>query len=141
MNRQHRGDTSEILVAGKLMELGFTVLRPLSDNERYDLAIDMNGEFVRVQVKTAEQRDNGAIVFRCYTSQVNSNTQNSKHYTRDEIDAFVIYDEARKRYFWVDVDEAPKSEMTLRYESPSNEMSKRVNWCENYVLGEKLEGR
>ena len=54
------GDRTEAIVIAALVRRGYRVLRPLSSNERYDLVLDLDGEFLRVQCKTGRLR-NGAI--------------------------------------------------------------------------------
>jgi hypothetical protein len=46
------GLTSEMMVISHLVSLGKTVLRPIGDT-RYDLVVDDQEQFIRVQVKTA----------------------------------------------------------------------------------------
>src|SRR5690606_31452350 len=63
MNTKHTGDISEAFVAAELLKLGYSVSKPLGDNQRYDLVIDSGGKFYRVQSKTAVIESNGSISF------------------------------------------------------------------------------
>lgn len=47
------GDISEFMVAVELLKRGFVVLQPIGDRLPYDLAIDLNGNLIRIQVRTA----------------------------------------------------------------------------------------
>lgn len=58
-----RGDITELEIALALMRAGRRVLRPISAGLRYDLVIDDNGTFTRIQCKTGRLRA-GVISFR-----------------------------------------------------------------------------
>lgn len=47
------GDISEMMVLTELLQRGYQVLQPVGDRLPYDLAIDLNGRFIRFQVRTA----------------------------------------------------------------------------------------
>lgn len=54
MHTKQIGDISEAMVAAVLLRSGRVILKPIGDNQRYDLVIDNNGKFLRVQCKTAD---------------------------------------------------------------------------------------
>src|SRR3982074_2145677 len=58
------GDISELRVACALAESGYSVSKPLGENQRYDLIADDGERLQRVQVKTGRIR-NGVVVFHC----------------------------------------------------------------------------
>jgi hypothetical protein len=133
-----QGDVTEMKVATRLLELGYGVMTPLTDNERYDLLIDTKeerGYFTRAQVRTGQDKD-GVISFRCYTNTKTSDGYTSRSFTSDEIDAYVVYSPELDTCYFVPIDEAPEKEMYLRYEDTNQE--KRVNWADNYTLMERL---
>ena len=44
------------------MEIGYNVLTPYGDCERYDFVVDVNNKFYRIQVKTAKvEKDNRRV--------------------------------------------------------------------------------
>lgn len=53
MNSKQIGDISEAFVTAHFLKAGFTVLKPIGDNLRYDMVIDRGKGFETVQVKTA----------------------------------------------------------------------------------------
>jgi len=66
-------------------EEGFRVSKPWGDSARYDFAVEANGRFLRIQVKsTIHQADDGYL---CY---VQPNTKVSR-YTSDQMDFFAAY--------------------------------------------------
>jgi hypothetical protein len=59
------GDLSVAMITAALLRAQYVVLRPFSDGLKYDLVIEKDGSFQRVQCKTAVYK-NGAIDFRTY---------------------------------------------------------------------------
>lgn len=55
------GDITEAAVCYELLRRGLKVLKPVGDNLRYDLALDIDGRLIRIQCKTASEVTNGAV--------------------------------------------------------------------------------
>jgi hypothetical protein len=53
MDTKLKADIAESAVITALLKRGFKVLRPVGDRLPYDLALDLNGKLVRIQVKSA----------------------------------------------------------------------------------------
>jgi hypothetical protein len=53
MNTKQRGDIAEQAVILHALNRGWNVLRPIGDNLPYDLVFEVDGRFVKVQVKCA----------------------------------------------------------------------------------------
>ena len=53
MNTKRIGNITEMEVMLAFVKQGYNVLIPYGDCERYDFVADVNGKFLRVQVKTA----------------------------------------------------------------------------------------
>ena len=60
------GDLTEAMVTAALLRKGHVLLRPVSSNSGYDLLIDRDNVFERVQCKTGRLRE-GAIVFNTHS--------------------------------------------------------------------------
>jgi len=65
------GEKTEAIIIAELIKKDYVVLLPFGDNQRYDLVIHHNNEFIRVQCKTGRLR-NGAIVFNTISIGVNT---------------------------------------------------------------------
>ncbi len=65
---RHKGNVSEAYVVARLLELGFVVLVPIGNMERYDLVLHEKGKFIRVQVKTGRLRNGVCKIF--YTERI-----------------------------------------------------------------------
>lgn len=75
------GDISETMVSVELLKRGFKVLKPIGDRLSYDLAVDLGGKLVRIQVKTAYQTKPGV-----YCGNVRSSKTNRKIYRYVPVD-------------------------------------------------------
>lgn len=52
-NPNHKGNAAELAIATEAARLGLSVLKPLTEHERYDLALGIGGKLIRVQCKWA----------------------------------------------------------------------------------------
>ncbi len=95
MNIQHTtGSAAELYVASKLVGRGYTVLWPLMTQSRYDLVIDDDGAFSRIQVKKATESKTGAHKY--LQARLSSRNKNSKpRYISGEFDFFAFTDMER----------------------------------------------
>lgn len=133
MNTKDRGELTEAKVKAKLIEEGLTVLEPVGENNDYDLVVEKNGNFERIQVKTAfEGQVENTIMFKTCRTRANMSVAEDREY--DEVDAFVAYHPETDNYYWVDDKDAPKSKMTLRFEETKNGQKKNVNMAKDYGL-------
>lgn len=139
MQPKERGVLTEAIVLSRLLEFGVDVSQPFGDNSRYDFIADVDGELSRVQVKTAreEHSGNGTIVFNTQSVKSNISQNRTEDYNGD-IDAFVAYYPDTDTCYWVDIDEAAKSEMCLRVNEAGNNHPS-INWAEDYELGNVLD--
>ena len=53
MDTKLKADIAEAAVVTELLKQGFKVLKPVGDRLPYDLAVDLGGSLVRIQVKSA----------------------------------------------------------------------------------------
>ncbi|MGE5309211.1 MAG: group I intron-associated PD-(D/E)XK endonuclease [Deltaproteobacteria bacterium] len=53
MDTKLKSDIAESAAVTELLKRGFKVLKPFGDRLPYDLGIDQNGQFLRIQVKSA----------------------------------------------------------------------------------------
>ena len=106
MTTNEKGATAEALAVGKLVQLGYTVLMPVGVH-RYDLAVERQGQFRRVQVKyVADVDKRGTLRVRCYSVGRDSR---SHPYQVNEVDAFLVYWAVGGRWYWIEAAELLKS--------------------------------
>src|SRR4051794_5884579 len=83
------GTRTEAAILGELSRLGYAVLVPFGVNQRYDLVLDVDGEFIRVQCKTGRLR-NGVVIFP--TRSIRTNTREIlKRCYFGEVELFLVY--------------------------------------------------
>lgn len=124
------GERSEGIVLAELMKLGYVVLLPFGNNQRYDLVVDEDGTFVRVQVKTCWW-ENGCVAFK--TNSVNAFTGKRKTY-QGSADVFVAYSPHTGSVYRVPVGECGSSQVTLRVEPNKGGATSGIRWAKDYEL-------
>ena len=102
------GERSEAVIIAKLLLNGEIVLEPFGDNQRYDLVIDREGQFLRIQCKTGRIK-NGAIIFQCSS---NAGGGPKRNY-RGQIDLFAVYCPDNDNVYLVPVNDVPLSAASL----------------------------
>ena len=83
-SHKRRGEWVELLFMTVASGMGFNVAKPWGETPRYDVVVEHNGHFLRVQVKSTEM-----WLGTCYLCQLYA--FGHKAYTPEEIDYFAIY--------------------------------------------------
>ena len=81
---KHRGEWAELNFMTRAAESGFNVSKPWGDSSRYDVAVERDGPFLRVQVKSTIARQDGGYVCAIKSSPC-------QYYTRHQVDFFAVY--------------------------------------------------
>ncbi len=130
MNTKTIGDKTEGRCLAKLLNLDYKVLIPFGENQRYDLVIDDNGKFIRIQCKTGRMK-NGCVQFATCSIYKIKGRLFKNSYTQNEIDCIMIYCPKNEKFYFIDVKEIPKFEMNLRLDEPKRK-SPNISWAINY---------
>ncbi len=130
-NSKTVGNIAEAQVLAALVKRGETVLLPYGDNERYDMVIDDDGNFLRVQCKNGRYKD-GCITFSTCSSQVHMG--NGRYDYRGEAEFFGVYCRHTDKAYLVPVDEVGTGASRLRVEPTKNGQKKRVRMASDYEL-------
>ena len=101
------GLRTEAVITAELLRRGVRVLLPCGFNHRYDLVLDLDGEFVRVQCKTGRLR-RGAVHFNSESVRSNSKTALRRSYD-GEAEIFIVHCPEIDEIYAVPVAEAPKA--------------------------------
>ena len=134
LNTKQQGNITEIECMLAFLKLGYNVLTPYGDCERYDFVVDINGVFYRIQVKSANTShiEDGYIDFKT----ANKTTQNGKSirhfYNKEEIDYFMT--SYNNQCYLIPVEECSKYEKRLRFEPPKNGQTKGITFAMDYEL-------
>ena len=135
---QKRGQAAEAIVKSELVSRGISVLVPAYDNEPYDVVIEVEGDFHRIQIKTAfEATTDGAVRFRTRSTRTKSSGYEREGY-QGSIDFFAVYAPICDESYLIPIEDAGDTQMTIRYERSKNNNSKNINWHEEYHLDETL---
>lgn len=123
------GEVSEAQIVAALVRAGFVVLKPLGDNQRYDLVLDEKGKFSRVQVKTGRIK-RGAIRFPTSSSCRGSRGRRTYH---GEVEYFGVFVPEINRSYLIPVEVTGRFSCNLRVAQPQNNHG-GLHWAEDFEL-------
>jgi hypothetical protein len=126
------GFRTEAAILSELGRRGYSILVPWGVNQRYDLVLDLEGEFVRAQCKTGRLH-NGAVMFPTRSIRTNRRQIIKRGYLGDA-DVFLVYCPENERTYAVPVEGAPTDSMSLRVAPPLNSQALGIRWAKHYEL-------
>lgn len=137
----HKGNVAELAIATEAARLGLSVLKPLTEHERYDLALEIGGGLFRVQCKWA--RHDGDVVqihvARCRTNR-RGNVRST--YRDGEFDLLGAYcDDLRQCYLLPAAMVTGRHMIHLRTSAPRNNQRAAINYAADYELGAVAQGK
>ncbi len=125
-NTKAIGDRAVGAVASQLMKNGFTVCFPFSDNQRYDLVVEIEGQLKKVQCKSGHLCTGGAVV-EFWSSNENG------HY-REHADYFGVYCEEIDETYLIPVSVVGKVHGYLRLRECKNSQKKNIRWAKDFHI-------
>ena len=141
-----KGAIAEAAITMAAVELGFVVLRPLTEGRRYHLVIDIGPRLVRVQCKWARRRGT-VVVIDTSTRRLTPHGYVSTTYEASEIDGIAAYCRELSRCFFLPMAlVAGRRGLHLRLAPAANHQELAINWADRYPfgaiaqLGERLAG-
>ncbi len=101
MDTKLKSDIAESAVSTELLSRGFNVLKPVGDRLPYDIAVDIRGKLIRIQVKHAwyNEKDKAYIV-DVRRTKTNRRRMLRKKYDNNDFDLVVVFI-GEKRIFYV----------------------------------------
>ena len=93
MDTKLKADIAESAVVTQLLKRGFHVLKPLGDRLPYDLVVEANGSFLRIQIKSAWFRK-GSYIVDTRRTKTNRRRMVRSRYEKDDFDFAILYVEA-----------------------------------------------
>ena len=125
---KQKGEVAEAFVTYFLKKHGFNVLIPWGEDTRYDLVIEKNGVFKRVQVKYITPK-NGVLEIPIRSS----NNHSIIHYSEKDIDIIAAYSpESQKVYLIPLKNIRNRRAVKLRLEPARNKQKKYVTMATCY---------
>lgn len=125
------GERAQGVILAIVMKYGYTVLIPFGEGRRYDMVIEKDAQFFRLQCKTGRYK-NGVIKFNACSSNWFNKTR--KCYTRKDIDYFAVYCEYTEKIYLVPVEDINSTDGVLRIEPTANNQTKGIRWAKDYEI-------
>ena len=115
-----------------LLKRGAKVLLPFGDNCRYDLVVEDQGSFSRIQCKTGKLV-RGVVVFAVASSQYHRGGKRQDY--RGQVDAFGVFCPDNEKVYIIPIAELPLvREAKLRLTRPANSQVKGIRWAAKYEI-------
>src|SRR2546425_7643221 len=103
---KQRGEWAELRFMARAAEHGLCVTKPWGDSARYDFAVEHNGHFLRVQVKSTKSKQYNS--YAC-----NLRTTSHQAHTKDEVDFIAAYVIPRDVRYIIPIEVATNSSSNL----------------------------
>lgn len=132
------GEFTELKCQLYCLEKGYIVSKPILDNARYDMLLDYNGKFYRIQIKTSRwmSDEHEGIIFNCKSQHSISGGNKIMKYTPDEIDFFMT--EFNNEYYLIPCDKT-RGEMRLRFKPTKNNQDSKAHFAKDYRFEEVIK--
>lgn len=132
MQKKLMGAVGQLRVAHAYQQLGYNVLLPFGDLQRYDLVVEKNQSFSRVQVKTVTSRD-GFMYVDARVIGHNRTKINIYKPTRSDFDILAVVENATQTVYAIPFD-GSQLQFTLRTKAAKNNQSKNIRNADDYLL-------
>ena len=137
MNSKYKGNITELECMLAFMKLGYNILTPYGDCERYDFVVDKDSKLYKIQSKTSHSDDNGSsFKFSCRSCNRKDGSIVHHAYTKEEIDYFITT--YNGKIYLIPVEECG-SDKKLRLEPAKNEQLRGITWAKDYELEEVIK--
>lgn len=135
LDTKKKGNLTEMQCMSAFMAQGCGVSIPFGDNAKYDFIADVDGQLLKIQVKTASLKDENAIKFSCRSTHVNCSGVKNIRYSENEIDYFATY--WNGQCYLVPISEC-SAEKILRFVPPKSGQIKGITFACDYTLEKQL---
>jgi hypothetical protein len=102
LTTKQKGDVAEYAVLLEALKLGYNVLKPIGDRLPYDFVFEINGKFIKIQVKSAYKDGNSWIVDTRRT-KTNRRVMKRTRYTNTEVDFVIAYIEDINKFHLITI--------------------------------------
>ena len=137
LSTNRKGAIAETAIAAAATKLGVSVLRPIADHERYDLAFEVGDRILRVQCKWGRLDEDGAVVQVQLQGSWLSPTAGyvRSSYSEQEIDLVAVYCEPLDRCYLLPSSlAADRRSISLRLTPPKNGQRACLNLAVDFEL-------
>ena len=133
MNTKQIGDISEAMVIAAFLKAGKNVLIPFGDKNRYDVVIETENKFNRIQIKTA--RKNGEIITFPLRSCTRKNGKRIETPYQGQVEYFAAYCPENDKVYLVPIHICGTTLITLRLSKSKSGMEKGIHYASDYEFG------
>ncbi len=139
MNTKLLGNITEQKCFLKCLELGYSISKPLFDNDRYDFILDTGEKLLRIQIKSSRWKDeeHSGFVFNGYSQHSTGNGNKRMKYTKKEIDFFMT--EKDGSFYLYPASEEGFNEKTLRVLPTKTRQKKNISFASDYLFEEVIK--
>ena len=135
MNSKDVGNLGEHIALVELLKAGIIISRPLGDNARYDLILDIDGELYTCQVKSTNSATEKLAEFSLASSQAHRG-HSKQLYT--DVDLFCCVDIGNNKVFlFPNIEE--RFSIKIRYAATDSGQVKGINMWYDYTIEKFLE--
>lgn len=117
------------MVLAALVGRGFRVLVPFGEGHPYDLVVDLDGSFLRVQCKTSRHQ-RGCLVFNPHTTDHGRGRQSYL----GRADIFGVYFPTAESVYLVPIDAVTHFSGRLRLEPARNNQRRKVRFAADFEI-------
>ena len=119
------------------LELGYNVLTPFGDCERYDFVADVKNCFLKIQCKSASSKDNGKTInINCRSTHYRDGHCIHEKYNKEQIDYIATY--WNNKCYLIPVEECG-ADKKLRILPVKNGQVRGIAWAKDYELEEVVK--
>ena len=133
MNTKDVGIETELIVLTKLVNLGYTVSQPYGDNAPYDFILDNGKKLLKIQVKTAEKRQNNSLRISL-SKRTGSKRLKRQKYHNLKIDGVIAYSKTNNEFYYINLHKYKIAEIHLRDKKTTKKELKTMNFTEDFLL-------
>jgi antitoxin (DNA-binding transcriptional repressor) of toxin-antitoxin stability system len=136
MNSNVKGAVAEQAIVLAATKAGIPVLRPVGEHGRIDLAFDINGDLLRVQVKWGRlSRSGDLVVVLLRTSRCTTHGHVRGTYGEGEVDLFAVYCGELDRSFLLPAEQfAGRQHLHLRLTRSRNGQRACINLADDFIF-------
>lgn len=135
MNTKQKGNLTELQCLTAFVKNGCAVSIPYGDCYQYDFIADVDGQLIKVQVKTSAMKDENAIEFSCRSTYMNSKGAINVRYNAKNVDYFATY--WNEQCYIVPFKECSVTKI-LRFAPTKSGQIKGVTFAEDYTIEKQL---
>ena len=134
MNSKDVGNLGEHIAIVELLKYGIIVSRPLGDNARYDLILDIKNQLFTCQVKSTASSTDALAEFSLQSSQAHRGAGKQGY----DVDIFCLVD-VSKQFVFLYPNLENKTAIKIRYKETSNNQTKNVNMYHDFTVQKFLD--